>query len=258
MHPGMLARQIAGLALWLIFVMLAGIIARNSLGYFHAPSETAFFEDKAAQASNPAWRGALYIHAAAGITCLLASMLQFFRAVRVRHPGIHRWMGRIYSATVLWALCPSGWFLGAFAKGGAAGQSGFFLLGALTFYTTWRGVRVMKSGRVAEHARWMIRSFAMITTAITFRLWQVALFEAGLSDETNYIASLWLSIAGNAAVAEWAARRIPIRTQHNENSIRTAGLHRAGDPVRQPLRAATTTAAEKTATAPTAQGTTLA
>ena len=53
----------------------------------------------------------------------------------------------------------------------------------------------------------MTRSFALVATAVTFRIYHVAFFHAGLADETNYVASLWLSLLGNAAAAEWILRR---------------------------------------------------
>jgi len=62
---------------------------------------------------------------------------------------------------------------------------------------------------VARHREWMTRSFAMTATAITFRSYHVALFALGVAAETNYLVSLWLSILGNAAAAEWVLRRQP-------------------------------------------------
>ncbi|MES2923498.1 MAG: hypothetical protein V4819_18225 [Verrucomicrobiota bacterium] len=55
----------------------------------------------------------------------------------------------------------------------------------------------------------MTRSFALVATAVTFRIYHMFLFHAGLPDEVNYLASLWLSILGNAAAAEWILHRRP-------------------------------------------------
>jgi uncharacterized membrane protein len=233
MDAGILARRTLLIACWMLFAGLSGLIAWNSLGYFHAPEETAFFEEKAAAAAIPAWRVTLYVHVAAGIVCLAASLFQFFRGVRRRFPGVHRCMGRVYATSVLWVLCPTGCYLALYAKGGIAGQGGFLLLGALTFYTTWRGVQTMKTGDVPGHARWMIRSFSMAASAITFRIWHIALFNAGWSYEADYVASLWLSIAGNAAVAEWAARKIRNHANPYEKPIHEIVLRSTGDPMRQ-------------------------
>jgi hypothetical protein len=126
-------------------------------------------------------------------------------------PSFHRRCGKIYSASVLGLLCPTGMVLALSAKGGFPGKAGFLLLGAATFYTTLRGVAVMRepSRDVVRHRKWMTRSFALAASAITFRLYHVAFFEIGLAEETNYLVSLWLSILGNAAVAELAHHRQP-------------------------------------------------
>ena len=124
-------------------------------------------------------------------------------------PALHRWCGRIYAISVLLFLCPTGIYLAFFAKGGPAGQAGFLLLGAATFHTTLHGVTAMlgPSRDLAAHRAWMTRSFALAASAITFRACHFMLFEAGVPEETNYVTSLWLSILGNAAVAERVLRR---------------------------------------------------
>ncbi|RYD61666.1 MAG: DUF2306 domain-containing protein [Verrucomicrobiaceae bacterium] len=96
-----------------------------------------------------------------------------------------------------------------FAKGGLAGQTGFLLLGGATFHTTLRGVISMIGGSrdLIAHREWMIRSFAFAASAITFRIYHFVFFLCGVSEDTNYVTSLWLSILGNAAAAELVIRR---------------------------------------------------
>ena len=143
----------------------------------------------------------------AGSICLLACIPQFSRSLLRRIPSLHRTCGKIYAASVLLLLAPTGIHLALSAKGGVPGQSGFLLLGIATFHTTLRGVTTIRRRDLDNHRRWMTRSFALVATAVTFRIYHVAFFHAGLPDETNYIASLWLSILGNAAAAEWILRR---------------------------------------------------
>jgi hypothetical protein len=229
-----IALRATGILGWLGFLFFAGVIIYNSLGYFHSPDEMYFFEEKAPASDHWLWRASLYGHVAAGLLCFVASILQFFRGVLRRWPGLHRNLGRIYAHSVLWIVCPTGAYLAIFAKGGFLGQSGFMLLGVLTFVTTWKGLTEMWAGRTRSHARWMVRSFAMVTSAITFRLYHLAFEIAGWDYGTNYIVSLWLSIAGNAAAGEWLARLIPLSTVKTETPHETkadpALLHSAGYP----------------------------
>jgi hypothetical protein len=228
------ARKVAGVAGWLVFLALGGLIIRNSLGYLHTPAEMPFMEEKEPISGQWFWRASLVLHVAAGIVCLVASVLQFFRGVTRRWPSLHRTLGRTYAISVLWLLCPTGAYLALFAKGGLLGQGGFLLLGGLTFFTTWRGVTEMAAGRTRAHARWMIRSFAMVVTAITFRIYHLAFSFTDWEYETNYLVSLWLSVAGNALAAEWLARMIPLHTTnqrsetHHEPKIHHPELTGAG------------------------------
>lgn len=235
----MSARSIAkvclGVAGWLAFLFFGALIVRNSVGYLHSLEAMPFVEEKAPISQQFAWRASLVVHVAGGIICMAASVLQFFRGVTRRWPAVHRWMGRTYAWSVLWLVCPTGFYLALFAKGGLAGQGGFMLLGLLTLFTTWRGVAEMAAGRTRSHARWMIRSFAMVASAITFRICHIAFSYTDWAYESNYLASLWLSIVLNGTAAEWLARKIPLQAiqpktdTHHETHIHDPLLSRAGN-----------------------------
>lgn len=194
---------------WAAFLAGALLIAENSLRDFGPGGEGIFVEQKGEIGRQPLWSLCLYVHVAAGIVCLLSVLPQFSRKLLRRIPALHRWCGRIYAASVLFIVCPTGIYLAFFAKGGLAGQTGFLLLGALTFHTTLRGVTSMIGGSrdLVAHREWMTRSFAYIASAITFRVYHFAFFLSGMTEDTNYVTSLWLSILGNAAVAELVLRR---------------------------------------------------
>lgn len=231
-----IAKYTIGAAAWVAYLFFGWLIVRNSLGYFADLNAMPFMEEKAPLSLQPAWRWSLVFHIGAGVVCLTAAVLQFFRGLTRRWPALHRTLGQIYAQSVLWVLCPTGAYLALYANGGFLGQSGFLMLGALTFWMTWRGVAEMAAGRTRAHARWMVRSFAMITTAITFRIYHLAFGYADLAPETNYLVSLWLSVAGNAAVAEILARLIPLRVKppnietHHETQLSAPVLHHAGAP----------------------------
>lgn len=196
-------------AAWLGFFAGCVLILDNSYRDFGPGGEGVFISQKDAAARTPLWILSLRVHVAAGAVCLLACLPQFSGSLLRRVPSLHRICGKAYAAGVLFVLCPTGIHLALSAKGGFAGQAGFLLLGIASFHTTLQGIRTIRGGDLPGHRRWMTRSFAWIASAVTFRIYYVAFFHAGIPDETSYVASLWLSVLGNAAVAEWIVRRRP-------------------------------------------------
>jgi hypothetical protein len=194
---------------WAALLAGALLILESSLRDFGPGGEGIFVEQKGEIGRLPLWSFCLHVHVVAGIVCLLSVLPQFSRKLLRRIPALHRWCGRAYAASVLLFLCPTGIYLALFAKGGLAGQTGFLLLGVATFHTTLRGVTSMMGGSrdLAVHREWMTRSFAFAATAITFRVYHLGFYLLGMAGDTNYVTSLWLSILGNAAVAELVLRR---------------------------------------------------
>jgi hypothetical protein len=201
------ARSILKLAGWLGFLAGCVLILSNTFIDFRPGGEGVFIEQKGEAGHQPLWLLSLRLHVVAGSICLLACLPQFSRSLLRRVPSLHRTCGKIHAASVLLLLSPTGIHLALSAKGGLPGQTGFLLLGIATFFTTLRGVIAIRGRDLPDHRRWMTRSFALVATAVTFRIYHVAFFHAGLADEMNYVASLWLSILGNAAAAEWILRR---------------------------------------------------
>lgn len=201
-------------------MFFTALITLNSLPYFTDPQVHGFVWEKGELADRPIWLGSLLIHVGAGIICLGSSFLQFFRPLLRRAPGLHRWLGRIYVSSALVLLAPTGFYLAFFAHGGVAGTVGFLVLGVLTVGTTWKGWIAMRQKRPAEHVDWMVRSFAMITTALTFRIEHILFQELGIAPDTGFLAALYLSITGNALAAEWLllrVRRSRTREQNQTN-----------------------------------------
>ena len=119
-----------------------------------------------------------------------------------RHPAWHRTLGYTYLNAVLWMAAPSGLALALTAKGGLWGTIGFALAGLLWWHTTWSGYRAIRRGDLPAHVRAMVRSYCWALSAPAFRIIQVVLFLFGLDDGSNYIVSLWLSIAASVWLAE--------------------------------------------------------
>ncbi len=193
---------------WLALAFFSGLLIYNSLPYFNAPRTHAFVWEKGQLAERPVWLISLVIHVIAGVVCLVSSFLQFFRPLLRRAPWLHRWLGRIYVGSILIFMSPTGFYLAFFAHGGWLGTMGFLILGFATTLTTWKGWVAMRHKQMQQHITWMIRSFAMVTTALTFRIEHIVLQELGFAAETGFLVALYLSIFGNALVAEWLLWRM--------------------------------------------------
>ena len=61
--------------------------------------------------------------------------------------------------------------------------------------------------QIARHREWMTRSYAFIFTGVIFRLGLFLLPALGLSFDTAYVVSAWISWPINLAVAEVLLRR---------------------------------------------------
>ncbi len=115
----------------------------------------------------------LVAHVLFGSVAMLSGCLQMWPWLRRRNPTAHRVVGRIYVAC---GVVPAGILAIAI---GSVGPFGYvlrvsdILLGAVWLAVTAQGYRFARAGRLVEHRRWMIRSFALTMSVITNRVWAV-------------------------------------------------------------------------------------
>lgn len=142
----------------------------------------------------------------AGLALALAP-LQLGRAVRRRVPALHRVSGWLYAGGVL-AAGLAGLSLATKAHGGIASGSGFATLAVAWILVTGNGIRHAIAGNVAAHRRWMCRSVAMTSAAVTLRL--MLGFGVGVLEQpftSVYITAAWGSWTLNLAACELWLRR---------------------------------------------------
>jgi hypothetical protein len=194
---------------WLAYLAGCVLILHNSMEDYLPGGYGLFISQKGEIGESAVWRISLYIHIVAGLFCLFAALPQFSRALLTRIPSLHRICGRVYGMSVLLLLCPTGFHLAFYAKGGFLGKLGFLTLSVLAFHSTLTGWRaVMPPVRnMALHRTWMIRSFALAASAITFRIFHMLGYFCGLEENVNYVTCLWLSIFGNLFIAEMILQR---------------------------------------------------
>ena len=190
-----------GRALLLLgFAAATALVVRESLAYYTFADDLPFFLEKWAAYRSPLWRVAFYLHVSGGLVCLVVALPQFSTTLLRRAPRVHRFLGWSYVLSVLVFTVPAGLYLALFAKGGVPGRVGFILLGIALLYTTWRGLERVRARDFRGHVPWMIRSYAMAASALTFRIFYLLLSVAG--EGSAYVISIWLSLLVNLGVAE--------------------------------------------------------
>jgi hypothetical protein len=141
--------------------------------------------------------------------------LQFSSRLRRRYLNWHRISGRVYVAGVTVGV-PLGivieaikYRLGVATLRLLVGSIGF---GSIFLATTALGFALVRRGRIAEHQRWMTRSFAVAMVFLEVRCadyipWIGRVIEKP-SDllETHHISDLWFYLAISLTVAELILR----------------------------------------------------
>ncbi|MGH6985350.1 MAG: DUF2306 domain-containing protein [Caulobacteraceae bacterium] len=169
-----------------------------------APHPPLVGHDIAANLFKRPW---LAIHASLAVTALLVGPFQFVSRLRARSPRTHRILGRVYVGSCLGAA-PAALVLAAGTDAGPIAQAAFSTLAVIWFVFTLKAVRLAMAGRIAEHRRWMVRSFALTFAAVTLRLllpFPPLLLHASFLD--GYRAISWISWTSNLLIAEvWLNR----------------------------------------------------
>ena len=149
----------------------------------------------------------LLLHVAAGVTALVLAPIQLVPRIRERIPALHRASGRIYAVACAIGA-PAGFMLALGTTAGPIAGAGFAVSALLWPVFTFLGIKAAIDGRLDDHRAWMIRSFAITSTAITLRL---MLPFAGLVLAVPFFPAYrviaWLSWLTNLAIAELYLRR---------------------------------------------------
>jgi len=147
------------------------------------------------------------LHVFASPVALVLGLFQFLPRLRKARPVLHRWSGRTYGLAVLTGgIAGLVLALGSFDRPIAA--AGFGTLAILWLAVTAQAIRLAMAGRIAEHRRWMIRSYALTFAAVTLRLALPFFFVLGgmdYAETSNYVG--WLCWIPNLIVAELYLRR---------------------------------------------------
>lgn len=147
------------------------------------------------------WRYAFYAHVFTSILVLPAGFTQFNKAFF--RQGWHRRLGMIYILTVLCIAAPTGLLMGLHANGGLGAKASFVLLSTMWFVTTLFAFVTAKCRQFLEHGEWMLYSYALTLSAITFRLLALGfdVFDIRVRPQEVYVTIAWLSWVPNLFIA---------------------------------------------------------
>ncbi|KIL39540.1 membrane protein [Gordoniibacillus kamchatkensis] len=166
----------------------------------------------------------LIAHIVTACVALIAGFFQFIERIRIKTPGIHRYLGRIYVGSVMisgaLALAVI-FYIENFAK-----ATSFLALALTWLFTSWKGYRSAVRKRFGEHRKWMIRSFGITLVAVSGRLLVPVLLLAyytlnGFSlpggrekmVEEVLNVNIWAGLLLNFIIIEWivlkSAHRLP-------------------------------------------------
>ena len=211
-----------GIVFTIAVIGLAILVLANSAVYFQSAVTPAFFVEKLPISDDSLWRTAFYFHIVAASVCFVTGFPLFFPAL-LRFRRVHFVLGYVYFNAVLWIAAPTGLMMSPFAKGGLLAAIGFAITGVAWWWTTWCGYKSIRRGDVQTHIRWMVRSFSIALSAVFFRVIQIGLGWIDVAPESNYIASIWLSLLASVCLAESciASKRLATRPLTKRSVVRT-------------------------------------
>lgn len=194
-------------SLWGILIFLAVVNGLYPLFYFFLDNFALLQQKPDWLLASQIWQLGFYTHIAFGGIALLIGWTQFVARLREKYTSIHRTIGMVYVVSgILASLAGIG--IGFFAAGGFIASSGFITLGALWFYTTVTAFLNIKKGRIEQHEKLMIYSYALCFAAATLRVYLPLSQAAGIDFVSAYRVIAWISWVPNLFIAYFIVRRI--------------------------------------------------
>lgn len=176
--------------------------------YLSFKTNVAFLLQKQDYISNSLWLTSFYVHVFSAVFCLMAGLTQFSNYILREHKSLHRTIGKLYVYAILFVNVPSGLILALYANGGLVAKSAFIALDLLWLVFTLLALYHIKNKLILLHRSYMIRSYALTLSVLTFRLLRPLLeFSTELDKETIYKLDAWLAFTINLFVAEIIIRK---------------------------------------------------
>ncbi|HQV05270.1 MAG TPA: DUF2306 domain-containing protein, partial [Chitinophagaceae bacterium] len=163
------ARMLFQMLFWIPIVAFSLLLIYNTLPYLSFSKDFSFIEERSFLFQSNFYNACFYIHISAGALCIGSALVQFSRYILKKSKAVHRFFGKIYVFVVLFLAAPTGLYMSFFAKGSFWERALFMFMAIWWFITTLNGLTTIHKRNVIAHKVWMIRSYAMAMTAVTFR-----------------------------------------------------------------------------------------
>jgi hypothetical protein len=194
--------------LYLPLIFLILLISIYPLQFFLVEGKVGILSMKSdALLADWVWTTFFYMHISFGGLALLVGWLQFNKRLREGYRAIHRAIGKIYLFSV-WLSALGVGYIGFFAEGGIIAFLGFITGGIIWFYTISQGYLSIRKGKVWEHQKFMMYSYAACVGAVTLRMWLPLLAFTTKDWILSYQIVSWLAWAPNLVVAYFLINRL--------------------------------------------------
>ena len=102
----------------------------------------------------------------------------------------------------------AGYYIAFHATGGPIAKIGFAGMSTAWIVTTMMAYVAVRNGHIKKHQQWMIRSYAVTFTGVTFRLWlPFLIFICDMKFLEAYPIDAWVSWITNLVIAEFIIRK---------------------------------------------------
>ncbi|CAM3093270.1 DUF2306 domain-containing protein [Chryseobacterium flavum] len=198
---------IKGTAVFSVFIFSI-LMLKTISQYTTFEKNTGFLMFKQQVVNNPYWLTFFYIHIFSITICLLAGLTQFSNRFLTENRKLHKIIGKVYVYNILIVNVPACFVLGLFSNGGITGITGFIIQDILWACFTITAVLSIRKGNTVIHKNAMILSYAITTTAITFRIIKNLFYNEQYHDyELFYGINVWLSLFINLSVAYFIIKK---------------------------------------------------
>ncbi|KAL4503280.1 hypothetical protein ABPG72_000886 [Tetrahymena utriculariae] len=156
-------------------------------------------------------------HFITGPIVLILGIFQFNQNLRLKHPSVHRWIGRIYTlSNLISTIVVFNMFLhSAF---GLVTVISFFILNVLWLVSLVIAIYFIAIKKcIISHKYWMIRNYAITCSAITFRI-VMGIFIPIFGLEIAYQLGASNCFFWNIILAELIIKKLKQMPNTNQNS----------------------------------------
>lgn len=194
-------------ASWIIIGILSTLIGLYPITYFLVDRRFGLLASKSEELlADIFWNLAFYGHIVPAGLALLIGWLQFNGELRQKNIRAHRTIGKAYLVSVLISGL-SGLYIAYFATGGMVSVLGFASLAVIWLTTTLLAFKAIKEGKIQQHEKLMIYSYAACFAAVTLRIWLPILTGVMGGFVEGYRIVAWLCWVPNLIVAYFIVKQ---------------------------------------------------